>query len=139
MKFKVHAFRLNLCIYSHFTDEFRNFFSKYGKVVEHQIIRDHETQRSRGFGFIIFDSDEVVDEMLSNGNMIEMAGTQVSLFRWTPSNQHVNQFLFIMEHALLHSPHTFIRYILMLGSELFCKRDSHLSLVTNLRWRFLQV
>ncbi|KAK9168668.1 hypothetical protein Syun_000808 [Stephania yunnanensis] len=29
-------------------DEFKNFFSKHGKVVEHQIIRDHNTNRSRG-------------------------------------------------------------------------------------------
>ncbi|KAF5461220.1 hypothetical protein F2P56_021037, partial [Juglans regia] len=93
-------------------DEFKNFFSKYGEVVEHQIICDHETQRSRGFGFIIFDNDEVVDEMLSNGNMIEMAGTQVSLFRWSLIIQHVNQLLFIMEHASLHSPYIFITYML---------------------------
>ncbi|KAG8658392.1 hypothetical protein MANES_03G143000v8 [Manihot esculenta] len=59
-------------------DEFKNFFSKYGKVVEHQIIRDHETNRSRGFGFIIFDNEETVDQMLSKGNMIDMAGTQVA-------------------------------------------------------------
>ncbi|KAK9087290.1 hypothetical protein Syun_029684 [Stephania yunnanensis] len=29
-------------------DEFKNFFSKNGKVVEHHIIRDHNTNRSRG-------------------------------------------------------------------------------------------
>ncbi|KAK6142136.1 hypothetical protein DH2020_007004 [Rehmannia glutinosa] len=34
-------------------DEFKGFFSKYGKVVEHEIIRDHVTKRSRGFGFIV--------------------------------------------------------------------------------------
>ncbi|RVX14888.1 Heterogeneous nuclear ribonucleoprotein 27C [Vitis vinifera] len=65
-------------------DEFKNFFSKYGKVVEHQIIRDHETNRSRGFGFIIFDSEEVVDEMISKGNMIDMAGTQVEIKKAEP-------------------------------------------------------
>ncbi|KAG6690027.1 hypothetical protein I3842_11G203000 [Carya illinoinensis] len=92
-------------------EEFKNFFSKYGEVVEHQIIRDHETQRSRGFGFIIFDSDEVVDEILSNGNMIEMAGTQVSLFRWSPRIQHMNQYMLIMEHASVHSLYLFIRHI----------------------------
>ncbi|KAM7502154.1 hypothetical protein LguiB_001058 [Lonicera macranthoides] len=57
------------------SDELKNFFSKYGAVVEHQIIRDHETNCSRGFGFVIFDSEKVV-EMLSNGNMIDMADTQ---------------------------------------------------------------
>ncbi len=94
------------------SDELKNFFSTFGKVVEHQIIRDHETHRSRGFGFVIFDSDEVVDEMLANGNMIDMAGTQVSLFKCTQRNQHVNQLLFIMEHASLHSPLIFVTYIL---------------------------
>lgn len=61
-----------------FSDELKNFFSKYGNVVEHEIIRDHATKRSRGFGFIVFDNDKVVDNILSDGNMIDMAGTQVS-------------------------------------------------------------
>ncbi|XP_044505217.1 heterogeneous nuclear ribonucleoprotein 1 [Mangifera indica] len=65
-------------------DELKNFFSKYGKILEHQIIRDHETNRSRGFGFVIFDSEEVVDEMLSKGNMIDMAGTQVEIKKAEP-------------------------------------------------------
>ena len=46
--------------------------------MEHEIIRDHVTKRSRGFGFIIFDNDQVVDTILTNGNMIDMEGTQVS-------------------------------------------------------------
>lgn len=65
-------------------DEFKNFFSKYGKVVDHQIIRDHATNRSRGFGFIIFDSEQVVDDLLANGNMIDLAGSQVSWVRCLP-------------------------------------------------------
>ncbi|XP_010552352.1 PREDICTED: heterogeneous nuclear ribonucleoprotein 1 [Tarenaya hassleriana] len=71
-------------------DEFRDFFSKYGNVMEHQIIHDRETNRSRGFGFIIFDSEEVVDELLSKGNMIDMADTQVEIKKAEPkksSNQ----------------------------------------------------
>lgn len=58
-------------------DEFKGFFSKYGKVVEHEIIRDHVSKRSRGFGFIVFDNEQVVDTILADGNMIDMAGTQV--------------------------------------------------------------
>ncbi|KAK2996989.1 hypothetical protein RJ639_026504, partial [Escallonia herrerae] len=71
-------------------DELKDFFSKYGVVVEHQIIRDHETNRSRGFGFVIFDNEEVVDELLSKGNMIDMLGTQVEIKKAEPkkaSNQ----------------------------------------------------
>lgn len=51
-------------------------------MVEHEIIRDHITKRSRGFGFIVFDSEQVVDNILTDGNMIDMAGTQVSYFLW---------------------------------------------------------
>lgn len=46
--------------------------------MEHEIIRDHTTKRSRGFGFIVFDNEKVVDNILADGNMIDMAGTQVS-------------------------------------------------------------
>ncbi|CAL9041526.1 unnamed protein product [Musa banksii] len=60
-------------------DEFKNFFSKYGKVENHQIIRDHSTNRACGFGFIIFDSEEVVDDLLSEGNMIDLAGSKVEI------------------------------------------------------------
>lgn len=72
--------------------------------MEHQIIRDHETNRSRGFGFIIFDSEEVVDEMLSKGNMIDMSGTQVSLLKWRPRSNSANRFRFMFgfEDGILH-------------------------------------
>ncbi|GMH05834.1 hypothetical protein Nepgr_007674 [Nepenthes gracilis] len=65
-------------------DELKSFFSAYGKVVEHQIIRDHETNRSRGFGFIIFDNEDEVDDLLSKGNMIDFAGTQVEIKKAEP-------------------------------------------------------
>ncbi|CAO2814306.1 unnamed protein product [Amaranthus hypochondriacus] len=62
--------------------EFKEFFSKYGKVVEHEIILDHATKRSRGFGFIVFDNEKVVDDILADGNMIEMNDSRVSLVLW---------------------------------------------------------
>ena len=101
-----------------FADEVKNFFSKYGKVVEHEIIRDHVTRRSRGFGFIVFDNEQVVDHILVNGNMIDMEGTKVSSVLWIAkisdghghiflcSNQQYNykitlQLLFIVKHQLV--------------------------------------
>lgn len=77
-----------------FTDEFKNFFLKYGKVVEHEIIRDHVTKRSRGFGFIVFDNDQVVDTVLANGNMIDMEGTQVSSVLWVTMTSDVQRPIF---------------------------------------------
>lgn len=42
------------------------------------------TKKSRGFGFVVFDNEQVVDNMLADGNMIDMMGTQVSFFKWFP-------------------------------------------------------
>jgi hypothetical protein len=48
--------------------------------VEHEIIRDHSTNRSRGFGFVVFDAEKTVDELLAKkGNMIDLNGSQVRL------------------------------------------------------------
>ncbi|KAF5479671.1 hypothetical protein F2P56_000472 [Juglans regia] len=65
-------------------DEFRDFFTQFGEVKEHQIMRDHSTSRSRGFGFITFDADQAVDDLLSRGNRLEMAGTQVEIKKAEP-------------------------------------------------------
>lgn len=65
-------------------EEFKDFFSKYGKVVDHEIILDHATKRSRGFGFIVFDNEKVVDDILADGNMIDMNGTRVEIKKAEP-------------------------------------------------------
>ncbi|MCL7022459.1 hypothetical protein MKW94_012427, partial [Papaver nudicaule] len=57
-------------------EEFKDFFSKYGEVKEHMIMRDHATSRSRGFGFVTFETEEAVDDLLSKGNKIDFAGSQ---------------------------------------------------------------
>ncbi|ONK69348.1 uncharacterized protein A4U43_C05F21920 [Asparagus officinalis] len=58
-------------------DEYQSFFSKHGKVLDHAIIRDPSTSQSRDFGFIGFDSIQIVDDLLAKGNMIDMAGSQI--------------------------------------------------------------
>lgn len=67
-----------LFIVCKWADEFSDFFSQFGEVKEHQIMRDHSTGRSRGFGFITFDTEQSVDELLDKGNKLEFAGAQVS-------------------------------------------------------------
>jgi heterogeneous nuclear ribonucleoprotein A1/A3 len=77
-------------------DQFKEFFSKFGKVMEHEIIRDHATNRSRGFGFIVFDAEKTVDELLAKkGNMIDLNGSQVEIKKAEPkkpSNQPPRSF-----------------------------------------------
>ena len=59
-------------------DELREYFSAYGKVVEHQIMLDHKTGRSRGFGFVTFETEDAVEKIFTDGQMHELGGKQVS-------------------------------------------------------------
>lgn len=68
-----------IIFFSNCSDEFKNFFSKYGKVLEHKLIMDYSTNRSHGFGFIVFDSEQVVDDLLAKGNMIDLTDSHVSV------------------------------------------------------------
>ncbi|XP_010251079.1 PREDICTED: glycine-rich RNA-binding protein 3, mitochondrial [Nelumbo nucifera] len=65
-------------------DEFKDFFAKFGEVKEHQIMRDHATSRSRGFGFITFETEQAVDDLLAKGNKLEFAGAQVEIKKAEP-------------------------------------------------------
>lgn len=40
-------------------------------------MQDHSTGRSRGFGFVTFDSEQVVEDILAHGKMHELGGKQV--------------------------------------------------------------
>ncbi|KAI5341238.1 PREDICTED: heterogeneous nuclear [Prunus dulcis] len=70
-------------------DEFSDFFSQFGEVKEHQIMRDHSTGRSRGFGFITFDTEQSVDELLDKGNKLEFAGAQVEIKKAEPKKPNL--------------------------------------------------
>uniref|UniRef100_A0A1D1YXU5 Putative RNA-binding protein C660.15 n=1 Tax=Anthurium amnicola TaxID=1678845 RepID=A0A1D1YXU5_9ARAE len=65
-------------------DEFRNFFAKFGGIKEHQIMRDHSNNRSRGFGFITFLTEQAVDDLLAQGNRIDFAGVRVEIKKAEP-------------------------------------------------------
>ncbi|CAN1321953.1 Heterogeneous nuclear ribonucleoprotein 1 [Linum perenne] len=65
-------------------DDLKEFFTQFGMVTEHQILRDHTTNRSRGFGFVTFEEEDAVDELLTKGNRIEFAGTQVEIKKAEP-------------------------------------------------------
>ena len=67
-----------MCVACEWADEFSDFFSQFGEVKEHQIMRDHSTGRTRGFGFVTFETEQAVDNLLDKGNKLEFAGAQVS-------------------------------------------------------------
>ena len=43
-------------------DELRQLFSEYGEVEEAFIVIDRNTNRSKGFGFVVFTNDEDADK-----------------------------------------------------------------------------
>lgn len=65
-------------------DELREYFSAYGKVVEHQIMLDHKTGRSRGFGFVTFETEDAVEKIFTDGQMHELGGKQVEIKKAEP-------------------------------------------------------
>ncbi|KMZ65114.1 hypothetical protein ZOSMA_339G00100 [Zostera marina] len=67
-------------------DEFKEYFEVYGKVSEHQIMLDHSTGRSRGFGFITFEKEATVDEIMADTRIHELGGKQVELKKAVPKN-----------------------------------------------------
>ncbi|KAG0590975.1 hypothetical protein KC19_1G140000 [Ceratodon purpureus] len=65
-------------------EEFKSYFAGFGSVVEHQIMQDHSTGRSRGFGFVTFDSEQTVEDILAHGKMHELGGKQVEIKKAEP-------------------------------------------------------
>jgi RNA-binding protein Musashi len=55
------------------TDEERlkEYFSKYGEVVEAVIMRDRATGRARGFGFVVFSDLTVAERVIMEKHVID--------------------------------------------------------------------
>jgi RNA recognition motif-containing protein len=52
-------------------------FSQAGKVVSAQVIKDKETGRSRGFGFVEMSSDEEAQNAVNNLNGSDVDGRKI--------------------------------------------------------------
>jgi heterogeneous nuclear ribonucleoprotein A1/A3 len=61
-----------------------DYFSRYGEVAEVQIMQDHMTGRSRGFGFVTFEDDAAAERVFSSGVMHHLGGKQVEVKPATP-------------------------------------------------------
>lgn len=48
-------------------DNLQNYFSRFGEVVDCVVMKNNETGRSRGFGFVTFADPNNVESVLSNG------------------------------------------------------------------------
>lgn len=68
-----------LTLWYNIVDELGEYFSTYGSIVEHQIMVDHKTGRSRGFGFVTFENEDALDKVFSEGKIHELGGKQVQV------------------------------------------------------------
>jgi len=50
--------------------DFRKYFESFGKVIETQIMTDRETGRSRGFGFVTYEDEDVANQVLKTRHTI---------------------------------------------------------------------
>merc|ERR1712157_133174 len=69
-------------------DDFRKYFEQFGEISESQILQDHYTGRSRGFGFITFTTEEAAEKVFAKGRFHELKGKLVEAKSATPRQQN---------------------------------------------------
>ncbi|CCF75222.2 RNA-binding protein Musashi [Babesia microti strain RI] len=65
-------------------EEFREYFEKFGTVLEATLMVDKNTNKPRGFGFITFESPSVVNEVIRRYNEHTLKGKWVEVKKATP-------------------------------------------------------
>ncbi|KAH9615529.1 hypothetical protein KSS87_022347 [Heliosperma pusillum] len=64
-------------------EEFKSYFEKFGNITDVVVMHDNTTNRPRGFGFITFESEEVVEKIMQKSHH-ELAGKRVEVKRAVP-------------------------------------------------------
>ncbi|MEW5299950.1 MAG: hypothetical protein WDW36_002918 [Sanguina aurantia] len=67
-----------------YDEQLTEYFSAFGVVSEAQVMVDHVSGRSRGFGFVTFESEEAVAKVFEAGQMHRVGGKQVEVKSATP-------------------------------------------------------
>lgn len=80
--------------------ELQQHFNKYGTVVDTIIMFDHQTCRSRGFGFITFQSGDGIDKCLQSENIIK--GKRVDVKRAQPRDH--SKSMLMNNNGMLYRP-----------------------------------
>ncbi|KAJ8077053.1 hypothetical protein PM082_001476 [Marasmius tenuissimus] len=60
-------------------DTLRAAFQQYGQVVDSIVMRDRDTGRSRGFGFVTYSSPQEADQAISSMNEQELDGRRIKV------------------------------------------------------------
>merc|ERR1719222_1848151 len=65
-------------------DTFRGYFETFGNIVDAVVMKDRETNRTRGFGFIQFDNPGPVDDVMSEYDNHQILGKWIEVKRSVP-------------------------------------------------------
>ncbi|MDH7459726.1 RNA-binding protein [Chitinophagaceae bacterium 26-R-25] len=60
-------------------EDLRALFAPFGEVTSVKVIKDRETGRSRGFGFVEMSSDEAANKAIASLNNKELEGRAISV------------------------------------------------------------
>ncbi|XP_059279466.1 RNA-binding protein 1-like [Lycium ferocissimum] len=66
-------------------EDFKSYFEKFGRITDVVVMHDNVTHRPRGFGFITFDSEDAVEEVMQK-NFHELSGKLVEVKRAIPKD-----------------------------------------------------
>uniref|UniRef100_A0A2N9F2P3 RRM domain-containing protein n=1 Tax=Fagus sylvatica TaxID=28930 RepID=A0A2N9F2P3_FAGSY len=66
-------------------EEFKNYFERFGRVTDVVVMHDSITHRPRGFGFVTFDSEESLQNVMQN-SFHELNGRLVEVKRAVPKD-----------------------------------------------------
>ena len=67
-------------------EELHNLFSQYGNVISARVIKDRDTGRSKGFGFVEMEDGDAVNA-IQNLNGFSLAGRAISVNEARPQGE----------------------------------------------------
>jgi RNA recognition motif-containing protein len=73
--------------YSTTEDDLRASFGNFGEVTSAAVIKDQETGRSKGFGFVEMATDEEAKEAMNSLNGAELQGRQIKVNEARPREE----------------------------------------------------
>jgi len=73
--------------YSTTDDELQDVFAAHGKVVSAKVITDRETGRSKGFGFVEFETDDEAQAAMKALHDSELGGRRILVNEARPQEQ----------------------------------------------------
>ena len=62
----------------------RTFFEQFGTVAKAEVVRERDSGRSRGFGFVEFENDAAADKAIAEGNEKELDGRNITVSESKP-------------------------------------------------------